>query len=482
VKKFLEIDGNPVIGFFRSSVDGDLKVAMGQPACTFAWQDVPMDVQGALIAHAVEVGQNLKGDDWYLDVSGGVAEQRNEGDDQTPGDAQGDGDCPECDGTGQGRDEYMSEDCPECDGTGKQQGDQGDNNNDDAGDPGDDDGEGEQPEQEGDEMNFDDRNKNGEDESTGNQMVDDIWKLIKPNVEAVSANHTTYGVDFVFKNLPEFSPGTPGEPEPYKAPKFEGPKAPKPAPGKLQHKMYPKLLNMMARRVHPYLSGPPGTGKSQMAKEAADELGLAFSVTSFSPMSTESKLLGYRDANGVYIRTDFRDRYEFGGVWLGDEMDNANGAVVAVMNGGLAQDFMGFPDGNVDRHPDFICIATANTWGTGPTAEFAGRQKMDAATLNRFVKMGIETDEDLEFQIVSGILGDDLATTWLAKVRHVRSAVAELRIKTFVTMRDSINGARLIQPGPGKFSQAEAIEMTCMCLLTDDQKRKVKAWKPGKGV
>jgi cobaltochelatase CobS len=246
--------------------------------------------------------------------------------------------------------------------------------------------------------------------------------------------------------------------------------------------MYPKLLNMMARRVHPYLSGPPGTGKSQMAKEAADELGLAFSVTSFSPMSTESKLLGYRDANGVYVRTDFRDRYEFGGVWLGDEMDNANGAVVAVMNGGLAQDFMGFPDGNVDRHPDFVCIATANTWGTGPTAEFAGRQKMDAATLNRFVKMGIETDEDLEFQIVSGILGDDLATTWLAKVRHVRNAVAELRIKTFVTMRDSINGARLIQPGPGKFSQAEAIEMTCMCLLTDDQKRKVKAWKPGKEI
>jgi cobaltochelatase CobS len=217
-----------------------------------------------------------------------------------------------------------------------------------------------------------------------------------------------------------------------------------------------------------------------MVEQIAEALQVAFGVTSFSPMSTESKLLGFRNAHGDYVSTVFRQRYEFGGVMLLDELDNANPAIVAVANGGLANNQMEFPDGVIKRHADFVAIATANTLGTGPTAEFAGRQRLDPATLNRFVKIQIGTDEVMEDKIVNGMIGSTKGQQWLKKIRHVRRACEELRIKHFVTMRDSINGARLIAPGDGAFTQLEALEYTCLGSLAPDQVEKIKAWKGAK--
>ena len=245
----------------------------------------------------------------------------------------------------------------------------------------------------------------------------------------------------------------------------------------LTHELFQKVLAAVARGVNVYLPGPPGTGKSHMVEQIAEALQTAFGVTSFSPMSTESKLLGFRNAHGDYVTTVFRQRYEFGGVMLLDELDNANPAIVAVLNGGLANNQMEFPDGVIKRHDDFVAIATANTLGTGPTAEFAGRQRLDPATLNRFVKIPIGTDEIMEDRIVNGLIGDVTGQAWLKKIRHVRRACDELRIKHFVTMRDSINGARLIAPGAGSFTQLEALEYTCLGSLSPDQVSKIKSWK-----
>jgi cobaltochelatase CobS len=241
------------------------------------------------------------------------------------------------------------------------------------------------------------------------------------------------------------------------------------------HFQFERVLRAVGRGCHVYLPGPPGTGKSHMALQVAEALGRDFSVSSFSPMSTESKLIGFRDAHGNTVRTQYRERYENGGIWCGDELDNSNPAVVAGLNSGLANGFMEFPDGTVQRHPEFVCIATANTLGTGPTAEFAGRQKLDPATLNRFVKIYIGTDEAMETMLVEEIIGAKMAERWLGKVRHIRRAVDEHRIKHFVTMRDSLQGARLIAPGDGKFTIEEALEMTILAVLSDDQRDKIRS-------
>jgi hypothetical protein len=41
---------------------------------------------------------------------------------------------------------------------------------------------------------------------------------------------------------------------------------------------------------------------------------------------------------------------------------------------------MSFPDGTIDRHPDCIVIASANTWGFGGDANYVARYKADAAS------------------------------------------------------------------------------------------------------
>jgi cobaltochelatase CobS len=194
-------------------------------------------------------------------------------------------------------------------------------------------------------------------------------------------------------------------------------------------------------------------------------------------MSTESKLNGFVDANGHTVESGYRRAWLGGWIYGADELDNSNPAIVTGLNSGLANGVHSFPDGTFRAGEGFTVIATANTFGTGPTAEFAGRQKLDPATLNRFAKIFIDTDEAMEDHIVGSMIGEKLAGEWLRKVRHVRRAVADLRIKQFVTMRDSINGAKLIAPGDGAFTQLEALEHTMMAVLTEDQVDKVKAWR-----
>jgi hypothetical protein len=50
------------------------------------------------------------------------------------------------------------------------------------------------------------------------------------------------------------------------------------------------------------------------------------------------------------------------------------------------------------RHPDFVCIAAANTVGTGADRLYSGRNKLDAATLDRFAigKVLMNYDERVE--------------------------------------------------------------------------------------
>lgn len=309
-----------------------------------------------------------------------------------------------------------------------------------------------------------------ESEAIDHELIDNIWTVIKPRVVQIAEGRAGYAAGYV-RNLVGSGRGGSGG----ITVRVSGKKT-----GKVvgvTHFQFPKVLSAVSRGLNVYLPGEPGTGKSHMAYQIAEALGVEFGVTSFSPMSTESKLIGFRTATGDTVHTVYRDRYVYGGICLLDELDNANPAIVAGLNSGLANGFQEFPDGVHERHESFVAIATANTFGTGPTAEFAGRQKLDPATLNRFVKIYIGTDEAMETHLVEAIIGSTQADRLLSKLRHYRRAVADLRIKTFITMRDSLNAARLIAPGDGAFTIPEALEMTCLGILTEDQVSKIKNWR-----
>lgn len=436
--------------------------------------ELPMDVFRWVTSKVVtEVPESQRdGCDWYVDLTDHDSQEefRN----MTGGD-ENDNDNQKGENDGQDSDDQTGEEssggADDDDGdTESGEGGPGDAESDDS-----EEGEPDEGEPELDDPSFGDTDT---DQPIDNPLAESIWKLIRPNVVAIAEDRTTQGVQHVYSKtrwLRSGGTGSGGTGSGGMTVKVAG--MPDFELDEVTHHMFPKVLATVNRDVHAYLPGPPGTGKSHMVEQVSRALGRPFGAMSFHTQSTIASLVGYMDAHGNYVRTVFRDIYENGGIMLFDEMDGASPAIGIGMNSALANGFMSFPDGMVKRHPDFVAVCTANTMGTGPTAEFAGRQKLDPATLNRFAKIFIDTDEDMEDSIIHGMIGATRGKDWLKKVRHIRRAVAELNIKHFVTMRDSINGARLIAPGEGAFSTLEALEVTILAVLSDDQRDKIRHWR-----
>ncbi len=83
-------------------------------------------------------------------------------------------------------------------------------------------------------------------------------------------------------------------------------------------------------------------------------------------------------------------------------MDAADPNVLLLINAALANGHMALPNRPdnpyATRHPDFVCVAAANTVGTGADRLYAGRNKLDGATLDRFAigKVYMDYDERVE--------------------------------------------------------------------------------------
>lgn len=226
--------------------------------------------------------------------------------------------------------------------------------------------------------------------------------------------------------------------------------------------MHMPLLELAAQaRIPAWLHGEAGSGKSTAAERIAEKSGLEFRSISLCPTTSKSDLLGYRDANGKYNTTAFRDVYENGGVFLFDEIDNAHPSSLALVNNALSNNEAEFPDEKVEKHQDAIIVAAANTIGKGATAQYVGRAVIDAATRDRFVFIPWDIDESLEDQIVLGKSkrsaridvgegGTISPKEWLHIVREKRGRIDELGIRQLCSPRAAIFGAQLAKLGMGQ--------------------------------
>lgn len=157
------------------------------------------------------------------------------------------------------------------------------------------------------------------------------------------------------------------------------------------HRLFEMRMNVM-------LVGPSGSGKSFLAKQVANFMGLDYAEIPMNSGATRADLLGRHTMDG-YIPSEFVTLYENGGVFNFEEIDAADAGMLIVLNNALANDVL-YNSSTGKRHvkhPDFIAVCTGNTWGTGADTRYVGRDKLDFATLDRF-RMGrvwVPMDETL---------------------------------------------------------------------------------------
>jgi cobaltochelatase CobS len=234
----------------------------------------------------------------------------------------------------------------------------------------------------------------------------------------------------------------------------------------LAHNMLEDILLAVVAGASPMIVGPAGSGKTTLAEQIATILKRKFYME--ARVTSEYKLLGFIDAHGLVVRTQFREAYEKGGVFLFDEVDASDADAMTAFNAALANGCCAFPDKLVPRHKDFVAIAAGNTFGRGADRQYVGRNQLDAATLDRFQVFEVDYDEDLEIKLAGN-------EEWTKRVQKVRHAVTVEKVRHIVSPRASIVGAKLLAAGMTQ----EKVEEACIWKGLDASNRSRVASRMG---
>lgn len=214
------------------------------------------------------------------------------------------------------------------------------------------------------------------------------------------------------------------------------------------------------------LSGGVGTGKTTLCAQIADKLGLEFYPYSLCSQTVKSDLVGFISANGSYITSALRQAYENGGLVLLDEMDAANPNVLSIINNMLSNEQYYFPDGIVEKHENFRCICAMNSNGRGNEIIYTKSQRLDASTLDRFVFIKVDIDENLE-----KMLADN--EDWYNRIIKFRQVAKEVcQDELVIGTRALLDGADLLDAG---FSQSEVEDMVIYKGIDEDIIDAIKA-------
>lgn len=192
-----------------------------------------------------------------------------------------------------------------------------------------------------------------------------------------------------------------------------------------------------------WLVGEAGCGKTRVSKSLADSLGLDFASEGCSDETSKGTLLGRLNPDNTYTETEFLRLYENGGVFLLDEADAAPSEVLIVLNAALDNGWIvlgNHPDPSRrerKRHPNFVVVVAANTFGLGPTARYVGRSKIDEATRDRFrgAVFTMDYDKRIEKALMPDTKRGGEALTW----------VWDLRAKTRDNAIDRVVSTRFVR-------------------------------------
>lgn len=237
---------------------------------------------------------------------------------------------------------------------------------------------------------------------------------------------------------------------------------------------FEKVLRRAAAGVNQLLVGPAGCGKTHLAAQVAEAMGLPFASVSCSAGMSESALSGWLLPMGEsgrfeYVESDFVRLFENGGVFLIDEIDAADENMLLWLNQALANGGFNLPQRSgatrVTRHADFVCIAAANTYGKGGNVMYAGRNTLDESTLDRFRAGTLSLDYDATFE--KAAVHPDL----LLWGRAVRARIAELQMRRVMSTRFLLDATKLLAVG----ESIEEIKDTYFSGWKSDERQRVEA-------
>lgn len=226
-----------------------------------------------------------------------------------------------------------------------------------------------------------------------------------------------------------------------------------------------KIRNARGFTEFIWLWGAPGSGKTHLGEQISRGLSLTYYPFPADPTVTAGKLLGFNNiATGTFIQGWLYKPYKEGGLAFIDEGDLMDASCFAGANS-IENAYFTFGNGErVERHKDFYLIVSANTKGTGATKGFQ-RNKLDAATLNRFTMIELEYDEDLEKKIYGN-------SHWAEYVHKVRKYCNNTFKETVhITSRPIRKGAAYLTDKT--ISREYICDITLFCLMTKDQKQQV---------
>lgn len=257
------------------------------------------------------------------------------------------------------------------------------------------------------------------------------------------------------------------------------------------HPAFDEALTLISIGENVFLPGPAGCGKSKMARQIAETLDRPFRFISCSAGMSEGQIKGrlvptpttrnnvldhFRhfvgegvehaaaatmaaamSAGFSYVLAEFVAAYETGCVFLLDEVDAADSNMLLTINDALASGQMAVPNRPekpyADKHPDFVCIAAANTFGRGADRLYVGRAQLDEAFLDRF-RMGVipmDYDRKLEQWFVNQLSKDDglrdRGMTILKEVWRIRDEAAKNRLQRVVSSRFVEKMVKVLQVG-----------------------------------
>lgn len=207
------------------------------------------------------------------------------------------------------------------------------------------------------------------------------------------------------------------------------------------HKEFENICKIVNSDIPLMLVGSAGAGKNYTLEQVAKALDLDFYFS--NAVNQEYKLTGFIDANGKYHETEFYKAFTKGGMFFLDEIDASCPECLVILNSAIANRYFDFPTGRVKANENFRVVCAGNTYGTGADMVYVGRNVLDGATLDRFVVLQFDYDENVERQLV---YDEDL----YCFIRDLRKAINDSGLRYIVSMRALINATKLLEIGVSK--------------------------------